>query len=98
MSALCAATFRRRLSASAGSCPQVLACPVAWCEFVGSRVALVPSAEATACLLAIVVAVPSRAKVQELLLAARAGLDHLLLTGAVRLSGSVARHLTFVGH
>ena len=57
-----------------------------------------PSAEATACSGTIVVAVPSGSEVQELFLATRARLDHLLLTGAVRLSGSVARHLTFVGH
>jgi hypothetical protein len=43
----------------------------------------VSGSEATACLLAIVVAVPSRPEVEELLLATRARLDHLLLTGTV---------------
>lgn len=76
----------------------MLACPVAWGEFVGSGVALVSGAEALACLLAVVVSVASGTEVHELLLPARAGLDHLLLTGAVRLHWSVARHLTLLGH
>lgn len=76
----------------------MLACPVARGEFVGSRVALVASAEALACLLTVVVSVPSGTEVHELLLPARAGLDHLLLTGAVRLHRSVARHLTLICH
>ena len=76
----------------------MLARPVPWRQLVGGRVAFVSSAEALACLLTVVVAVARRAKVQELLLAAGAGLDHLLLSGAVRLSWSVARHLTLLGH
>jgi len=47
---------------------------------------------------AIVMSVSRGSEMDELLLPVSTGLDHLLLTGAVRLSRSVARHLTFVGH
>jgi len=89
---------RRTLLRTALPRPQFLASPVTGCKFVSSGTTLMASFKALTGSGRVVMTVALSPEVDELLLAARASLNHHLLASSVRPSRAVAFHLTLSRH